>query len=115
MFKWIKIGSTTFKVGTTIILLKCHSGLHQFGRVVKIVGFKKSFIILCEMFQTIAFDEHFQAFRLKKRRDNFQMAFSVDDLTSFTVYSFHTPSFCRHISNEKFVVTKSEVLQLLFS
>jgi hypothetical protein len=39
VFKWIKIGSTLFKAGTTIILVMCQSGLHQFGRIVNIVRY----------------------------------------------------------------------------
>lgn len=92
MFKWIKIGSTTFKTNTTVILLKCQSGLHQFGRIVSTVHLQERFIFVCQMLETMLFDEHLQSFRVRKRRDEFHMAVFVDDLTSFNVYISHFPS-----------------------
>ncbi len=71
VFKWIKIGSTLFKAGTTIILVRCQSGLHQFGRIVNIVKYLEQVIFVCEMLHTVSFDEHFQAFKVKKEQINF--------------------------------------------
>jgi hypothetical protein len=65
------------------------------------------------MLYTVSFDEHFQAFKVKKRRDKFHMALSSDDLSNFNVYPSRTPSLCRKFFDHEFVVTKTEVSQLM--
>lgn len=75
VFKWIIIGSTLFKADITIILLRCPSGLHQFGRVVNIIRYLEKFMFVCEMLNTVSFDEHFQAFKVNKRRDQIPYCF----------------------------------------
>jgi hypothetical protein len=64
-FTFIKIGTNQFKSGLSVVM--CPDD--EFGLIKKIVGYDKKPLFICEMLQVDGFDDHFQAFRLRSKRN----------------------------------------------
>ena len=50
---------------------------------------KVAFVV--DLYHTVEFNEHFQAFRLKPRKDKLQLVIPYTSLLDHKVYHFHSP------------------------
>lgn len=110
-FKWIKVGSTKFKVNESVIICPLIGSVAgQFGLIVDIVKYQDNFLFVCKLYRTVKFYNHIQSFRLEKRKDDLYMIQSPRELVDFHVYACHVPGFFRPISDDDvFITTKSDV------
>ena len=91
-FKWIKIASNLLKVGESVVLCPLKGSVEKdFGLIVGIIQYEDKHILLCEMYQTIIFNNHFQAFHVRKRKDNFHLAVYYADLPDHRSFCINNP------------------------
>ena len=106
---WIQYGSTVFKVfkkpsekqkkkgktlsdGNTMVLCPMMGNVEAaFGKIVDIYSFDKTYMFICEMYHTIKFDTHLQAYEIIKRRDGLQIVIQYEELLDYRVYHLHSP------------------------
>lgn len=90
--KWIKIASNLLKVNKSVVLCPLiGSNSRGFGLIVEIVYYERKHVLVCEMYQTLEFNTHLQAFQVSKRRDNLHIAIRYKDLLDHKSFQFHNP------------------------
>lgn len=110
-FSWIQYGSTVYKTfqkpskkntehgikkdfcdGNTMVLCPMRGNIDAaFGKIIGIYSHNNSFVFLCQMYRTIQFDTHMQAYELCKRADNLKIAVKYEELLDYKVYHLHSP------------------------
>lgn len=121
-YKSVTIGTTVFKCNKSVVL--CHlvdlcsvkypagSKLAAFGLIHTIIKYNEKVLFLCEMYRTLMFDMHFQAYKVRKRPDNFFLPVFSSDLLDHKVFHVHKPV---HLSLEvkdahsHYVVSKTKL------
>ena len=91
---WIKIGSQCYKVNKSLVLCPLNGYIKAaFGNITSILvhddNHKVAFVV--DLYHTVEFNEHFQAFRLKPRKDKLQLVIPYTSLLDHKVYHFHSP------------------------
>ncbi len=108
---WIKFGSTVFKVfqkpcnkkngndkkknfcnGDTMVLCPMMGNVDAaFGKVTAIYSFENNYAFICQMYHTVQFDNHLQAYEVVKRRDDLHIMVKYQELLDHRVYHLHSP------------------------
>lgn len=104
---WVDIGANKFKKNESLILCSLNGGTRcAFGMISSIISLDEKLFFCCKMYRTLGFNNHYQAFRLIKREDNFQLVVSPFDLHDLNVYQLHSPSFR---STDLYVTTRTDI------
>jgi len=106
--KWITIGSTTFHVGSIVLCLVSSTGKQQFGKIANIFFWSSSPLFVCKLYDTIEFNEHYQAFCVSELANVFQCV-SPFALPEFRIFGIHHPSFVNESSNLFYIPTKIDL------
>ena len=112
-FSWIKINSTLFKVGQSVLLCPLKGAREAaFGLLRDIFCENGKYMFVCKIYQTKIFDEHLQAFCVTERTDKFNLVLSPFELIDFRVYTMHVPGFVKPIElgMSRYVVPKTNIL-----
>lgn len=107
--KWVEIGTNKFIADKSMILVPLNNAIKRcaFGLVASIISYGKKIIFVCEVYQTVDFNNHFQAIRIRKRKRRFLAAISPFHSKDFSVFQYHSAGFCRSV--ELYVTARTEI------
>ena len=113
-YSWISIASTTISTQRTFLLCNLSgSDSKAFGLVSSILKIKNSLVFICEIYRTIQFDLHLQAYHVKPRPDQFFMPVLLEDVINNLVpYTVHNPVHVNlNVSNYEslYIVPRTEI------
>lgn len=117
---WIKIGSNCYKVNRSLVLCPLNGVVAAaFGLISTIVIYENKVLFVCQLYKTMKFDYHFQAFELTNRKRKLLCVVMLDELVDYQNYHRHSPvdlspSLTAQL-NMRFVYvkTKTDIVNLL--
>ena len=117
---WIEIGSNCYKVKRSLVLCPLNGVVAAaFGLIRTIVIYENKVLFVCQLYRTVKFDYHFQAFELTKRRKKLLCAVMLDELVDYQNYHAHSPVDLSPFRTAQlnmrsiYVMTKTDIVNLL--
>ncbi len=113
-YSWIKVGSNLYKAKKSVLICKLRGNVSfGFGLIKNILKINEKFIFVCEMYRTLKFDKHLQAYQVKRRNDKLHIALSYEELVDYKAYHLHVQpdlSLLHPIDvQSKYVILKTEI------
>lgn len=94
MLKWVGCNKS-IKKESLILCPLSDSTRKAFGLISSILSYGEKIIFLYQMYRSLSFNSHFQAFRIVKRNPLFHLAILSIDLPDMCVFQSHSPGFVR--------------------
>lgn len=116
-WNWITVNSIKFKKNVSVLLCPVRSSVHkaQFGVVINCVSPNNNEdnpVFVVKMLRTLKFVNHYQAYKVYQT--DCILTFPLDNILNFQNYVLNVPAFKRQTSNALFIVSKTEIQDLLF-